>query len=319
MVSVIIVDYKSMDQTMSYINNFIEKISALEDTNFIIVDNSQDDHNFYKLNEKYKYSKSLDINKICNDDLNAFVEKVLLYNYEEYTIISIKANENLGFAKGNNLGALISKNIFNSVYIIFSNNDLIIEKPFSLKTLLKPFNLDSNIAVIGPRIVGLDNRPQSPRKKVSIWKLLILYNLNMLTVNLFGKIINNIDYTGVSKYAYWVTGCFMVTDSKKFFEVGLFDSNTFLYAEEMILAERLLTKNYYNYFLDDIEIIHNHGESVKKAYDAINACNISFSSAYYYYKNYIKCNKFQLLLARVSFKIFKTLFPIKAYIKNLMK
>lgn len=319
MVSVIIVDYKSMDQTISYINNFTEKILDLEDTNFIIVDNSQDDHNFSILSEKYQSSKTLNIYKIYNDSSKVSVEKVVQYNYGKYTIIAIKANENLGFAKGNNLGAVISKNIFNSEYIIFSNNDLLIEKSFSLKTLLEPFHLDSNIAVVGPRIVGLDNKPQSPRKKVSIWKLLILYNFNMLTVNLLGKIINNIDYTGTSKYTYWVTGCFMITDSKKFFQVGLFDSNTFLYAEEMILAERLLTKNYRSYFLDNIEIIHNHGQTVKKAYDAINACNISFNSVYYYYKNYIKCNKFELLLARVSFKIFKALFPIKAYIKNLIK
>lgn len=314
MISLIVIDYNSIERTMDYIKHCFSMISESQQINTIIVDNSCN-------SKAFDFIEKLEVEKIHMNYDSLKEEKIYniySYKFNKHNLVLVQAKDNIGYAKGNNLGARVSNALFNDNYYIFSNNDLVFKKKICLNNLIKLFN-NSDIAVVGPKIVGLDGKPQSPRKRNNIWKQLILYFPNMILHNMFGKFISNIDYTNASKYSYWVMGCFIVVDKAKFNEVYMFDENTFLFAEEMILAERLLKKGYKNYFYNEIEIIHNHGQTVKDNYNILMGQEISFNSNYYYFKNYIKSNKINLFLARLSFGTYKILFPLKCLVAKRIK
>jgi Predicted glycosyltransferases len=290
-------------------------IDGSEEINTIIIDNSCN-------NKALNFIAQLDIEKIDRDFSNLEKSDLLnLYSYKfnKHNLIFVQAKENLGYARGNNLGAKVSNALFNDKYYIFSNNDLHFSKRIYLNQLIDPFKYNDDIAIIGPKIIGMDGKPQSPRKKNNIWRQLILYFPNIILHDILRRFISNIDYTNNSKYTYWVMGCFIVVDKCKFNEIGMFDENTFLFAEEMILAERLLKKGYKNYFFNEITLIHNHGETVKDTFSTLKGIELSFKSNYYYFEKYIKCNNISLNCATYSFKLFKLIFPIKEKLKRFIR
>lgn len=315
MVTLVIVDYNSFNKTINYINHINEKFEG-EKINFIVVDNSPDNIEFYEFLRNRKY-KEVIIKNIGT--YGKYIKDIAHIECNNYNLILVKSTENLGYAKGNNLGAIISKYFFDTKYLIFSNNDLVFRRKINARELFIPFEQDSKIAVVGPRIIGNKKEDQSPRKKISIWKQIIINNVNMVIGNKMNKYITNLDYSKESKYTYWVMGCFMIVDAIKFSEVNMFDENTFLFAEEMILSERMEEKGYKTFFYNDIEIIHEHGFSVKNELSIISAWRISFESNYYYFEKYRNSKKFELYLAKVSFYIFKYGTLAKGKIKKYLK
>lgn len=73
----------------------------------------------------------------------------------------IKTGENLGFARGNNVGFRMAKQA-GADFIILMNNDLILKDSGFLHTL-KSLYLTKKYAVLGPNIISLvDNQQQNP-------------------------------------------------------------------------------------------------------------------------------------------------------------
>jgi len=97
MVSMIIVDYKSMDKTIEYIKECVWNIEGLD--HFVIVDNAS--------------------------DIPFGPRKTVVEGKEVYIVAS---GENGGYAKGNNLGAKIAKSRSNDDYYNFSKNYLKLSK-----------------------------------------------------------------------------------------------------------------------------------------------------------------------------------------------
>lgn len=314
MVSLIVVEYNSMKRTLEYIDSFLENVSCSENVNIIIIDNTPGMENFQVVEKQY--FEKIHIGDI-EEKIDKPIESVQGYLVRGHKLVAIKAMENLGYAKGNNLGAQISRVLFKDSYYIFSNNDLNFTEKIVLDDLLEPFK-DESIAIVGPKIVGLDGKNQSPRRNNSIWKQMILYYYNILLFNALYKFVNNIDYDNRSKKVDWLMGCFLVVDSSKFNEVGLFDENTFLFAEEMVLADKLGRKNYKSYFINTITLIHNHGQTVKSTMDTLKAMEVSHKSEEYYFKNYRSVSRFSLFIAKYTFDLFKIMFPVRQNIKAII-
>ncbi len=315
MISLIIVDYKSIKKTIEYINQCFEMFEDNNKLNVIVVDNSLD-------NASLEYMKKINSTKICYKhefETKGKKVKVFKYYYNRHNLIIVKADNNLGYAKGNNLGAMVSKKIFNDDYYIFSNNDVKILNKFKLEVFIDILKNDNKIAVIGPKIITPKGQFQSPIKKVGIWKKIILKYPSMLLGNILNRFIKDLDYDNKNKYAYWVNGSFLFVNGKKFNEVNMFDENTFLFAEEMILSERLLKAGYHNYFFNDLTILHEHGQTVKNKFSILQSLEMSFTSNYYYYENYMKSSQLNLSIAKISFKLFKVLYVIKENIKSRIK
>ena len=139
------------------------------------------------------------------------------------------AGENLGYAKGNNLG--LSKVVTEYALILnpdaFLGNDTL----YNLINLAKKFN---DFAIIGPA-----KQDEYSNK-----------NLYDTKPNIF-----EVDY---------VKGFAMFLNMKEFKDIGFFDENIFIYLEEMDLCKRL-KKNNKKVFLAQNVIIHHVGGSSHNA------------------------------------------------------
>ncbi len=313
MISMIVIDYFSAERTLLYIKDFMQHIHCSWPVNMIIVDHSINHDNFERLCKgvqqisEHIVLEAMDGARL--EDQSELMDACLIYTLPSRKIILCRASQNFGFAKGSNLGANLAKVLLKSEYLIFSNNDLLFEGRINLDLLIEQFRIDASLGLIGPRVVGIDGLAQSPGKKLSIWKRIILfygfYPISYLLMRFFNYNITNdmmINFRGT--YCYRLTGAFMIFGASTFFEIEGFDEATFLYAEELIIAEKLIRVQKKTLFYKDFKVIHEEGFSTNRRYSNISKLMLLFESQYHYYKEYIKSSKLELQAAKLSFGFF---------------
>jgi N-acetylglucosaminyl-diphospho-decaprenol L-rhamnosyltransferase len=311
----VVIDFNSYERTLNYIEDFLDTTCSTDEISFVVVDNSTEKQNFNKMLDSimergYSIGELLPIQDAY---LINSVDRIYSVVYKKsIKLILAQSKANYGFAKGNNIGAVISKSLFNPDYLIFSNNDINFPKlNFDLNKFIEIFNTDSKTALIGPNIIGLDEVRQSPHKKVGICEKYIvpclIWPFNSIIAKLFKiKFLDGNDIIDVCEdcFVYRIIGAFMVFDATKFFEISMFDENTFLYAEELIIAEKLKRLNYKTYFLYSTNLIHEEGYSTKKEFTKLTKLKQMFKSNIYYYEKYVRVNELIIILAKISFGIF---------------
>ena len=163
----------------------------------------------------------------------------------------VLAGQNLGYAKGNNLG--LSK--VQTEYALIINPDATLHKD-TIKNFFKTTNIIKNFAIIGPAIQDEKN---------------LSNNLDSLTeVN-------------------FVKGFAMFLNIKEFKEIGFFDENFFIYLEEADLCKRLKMNNKKIYVDPDILIDHQGGSSHDEEYNFEMELSRNWHwmwSTFYYNKKY---------------------------------
>ena len=311
MYSLIIVDFFSIERTLQFIEECMDKIIDSEELNYIIIDNTPQR---YAHNELCQKGYSLEKIKNSAEDVESY--SFILHSQ---TIILADSGKNLGYGGGNNLGARVAADIFDDIYFVFSNNDLLFPEPFRLFDLQEKMKKTADIAVIGPNIIGQDDgAPQSPFKYQNMWQQTVMNFYHMLSDKLFSGYESNLDYSEESKKCYWVCGCFMMVQASDFFRVNGFDEKTFLYGEEMILSERMKTIGKDCFFMNDITIIHDHGKTVHKHMSELKRLELSVKSSWYYFKTYRNETVVKIFFTRVLFLLFEPLYLLKATIKGII-
>lgn len=317
MYSLIIVDYNSLKNTIKYVLSCKEKLGMMGSSHVVILENGAFEGTLEELASFFGDYEICEIDgveqttyKFCND-------------FQE--IYYCFSGANLGYAKGNNLAIRIAKNIWSDPYYIVSNNDLVFKDTIDLSLVNKVFDENSSVGVIGPSIITPKFEHQSPRYWQSASHRLIfnywiaafggIFGLKT-RIYLWNKYANDTVKDAKSGLCAWVSGCFMFIRAKAFEEAGMFDQNTFLYAEEMILSKRLEQVAYNMYFLKEIELIHNHAETTKKTISQLKISEIDFFANYYFYKNYTNTSPIILFLAKMNFKLLKCCIYLKSIITN---
>jgi len=204
-------------------------------------------------------------------------------------------SENLGYARGNNLGVRFLNRIGEYDYFLFSNDDIELSLPNTLEILVSRMKEDERIGAIGPRVIGLDGLDQSPHDtyvspyRMIGWKLLPFLRRKNKT-----EVMESLTKPS-SRFTYWVQGSFMLVDACVFNEIGMFDEHTFLYYEEPILAEKLAKVGKAMYFDSDVEVVHYEGGSTKRNRKREN---IEMESRIYYLREYKHINRIVLFLLK---------------------
>lgn len=236
--------------------------------------------------------------------------------------ILLLAKDNYGYAKGNNIGLKLAESMGFS-WAIVMNNDVILEKPV-LSTLLELANSDPQIAIIGPKIVGTDGKKQGPFKKPGLYDRVfyplfypILYPLRRIAVHL--KVRRSTSKTCAKVlYPYRVMGCFFLLDLNAMERVGWFDENTFLYGEELILSEKLLSSGYKIAYTEEVYVKHMH-EATTTQFGEKRAF-MQLESELYYFQKYRGYGKVRLTLVKFGFFYsYFVLVPVLEFFKNLLK
>jgi len=200
--------------------------------------------------------------------------------------------ENLGFAKGANLGIKLSK----TPYVFLNPADIEISNE-SLNLLNETVNNFKDFGMICPVY-----KDESVHSNYEIWTK----KNAPQNVNVFGKIYN-------LKEVDFIDGTIIL--NKNITGDIIFDENIFIYFETMDLCKRLIKENIKLYAMDQITFEHYGGQSHDKKYnhEAQLSRNWHYNWSKFYYIN--KHNNYFYALRKISPNLIKA---IKKYIKTFL-
>lgn len=275
MIGVVVINYHSEEKTIEFVRTELVKIS--EDYAVVIVDNGSTDESRDRLLEAFKGA-------------------------DQYVFV-VPSEENLGFAKGNNLGAQVAANQFAPDVLLFANNDIRIVEPDAVgKMAAKLRSLDS-AGALGPKVIGLDGRLQSPEPFVSFWDRHVTLYLGSLFSSKSRAFWEEYSRTAEEGFHYRVSGSFFMVKAADYSACGGMDPNTFLYSEEMILSERLKRIGKGVYYFPEVSVVHEHGATTRKYYDKVRVRELKYRSEKYYYKTYIGTPRWQFWVADLIYSL----------------
>lgn len=214
---------------------------------------------------------------VDNNSEDNSVEKAV----KEYPNIKVIKNlRNKGFAYAANQGYRVA----NNEYLLYINTDVEI-KGYAISKLLEVLEYNSDISVVGPRLLRPDGSIQkSVQYFPSFWEWLFKPYIK-LKVHLREFLYKN----DRLYYVKSIRGaCFLIRKSILALLNG-FDENFYFFCEETDLQYRLRSYGYKIGYLPQAEVIHIGGATVKK-------CN--FNARKIYKESYIKfvkkhCPKWQ--------------------------
>ncbi len=301
----IIVDYKSPQRTIEYINHIIDKSNI--DVGFVIIDNGGCDSVFFE-EVSFRFKTYYQGSKVYD----SFIRK--------RPVFLICPKGNLGYAKGNNIGIDFVKSTLNIEYIIVSNNDLRVDDEILRYDLFETIFIEHpDVSIIGPSVYGTDGKRQSPGKKMGISKRWIIPNVIYPLYKLFvADLWHDIDSSLIEGYVYRISGAYMVCKTRDIDLIGGFDENTFLYAEEPIIAEKLNKLNKKVFYTSKIHILHYHDQTIGNHYSSYEKIRIRFNSECYYYREYIKTGNISIAIARLSLEFFILKLRIVDSLKSML-
>ncbi|HCV80294.1 MAG: hypothetical protein CMP12_19090 [Zunongwangia sp.] len=292
MLSIIIVNYKNEQQTIAYVKSELSKVT-LEHI-VVVVNNSATEISNEIL------AKELNAKIVCKNELKNTDEKIFI----------IPHLDNLGFAKGNNLGAEFSLRYFDVDFFIFSNNDIRFLDDNVVEKMIMKIKKLPHVGILGPKVVGLDGKKQSPEPYYSfVHRYFLRYWVYPFFPNKIKRKLLKIEYTqlAVEGEYYKVMGSFFLVRALDFVKVGMMDSNTFLYAEEAILTERMKAINKSVYYLPTVAVLHEHGATISKNASSKAMKKFQFESESYYYHKYRGVPKWLISVGEKSLSLYSYL------------
>ena len=196
---------------------------------------------------------------------NASTDGSVKYIGERFTDITlIASDENLGFARANNLAIKRSK----GEYVLLLNPDTIVaENTFS--EFVDFMDSTPDAGACGAYMLhtdgtfALESRRGLPTPFVAFCKMSGLTSLFPKS-HLFGRYyMCYLDELRVNPIEI-VSGAYMFLRREALDKAGLLDEDFFMYGEDIDLSYRILKAGYRNYFLPT-PILHYKGESTKKS------------------------------------------------------
>lgn len=311
MFTLIVVDYNGLQKTVEYVRSCFSAFSSDALCHAVIVENGTPEEEYPLLERDFGRGERFEPDALC--------PTAHRYRTNGREVVYVSAGENLGYAKGNNLGIRIASFVWNDPYVLVSNNDLSFDASFDLNVVRRRFEQDPHVAIVGPRVVTPTGEIQSPRMWQGAFRCLILQYWIGVLARPFGKALRerwwkaacyDVDTDRDSGPCDWVSGCFFFLRTSLFMQAGGFDPNTFLYAEEKILAKRLLRVGGTVFFEQNLQVEHRHGETTKKAFAVMQRMRFGFDSDLYYYRNYTNTSRVTLWFAKRSFRLYEALYRL---------
>jgi GT2 family glycosyltransferase len=158
----------------------------------------------------------------------------------------IQNEENLGYAKANNIGIREGCGEF----VLFLNTDTVIP-PEALPTLLMEMRVKPRVGALGPALVHGAKKFQVSfgRKRDFSSEILQKFILNP-----YYKLV--LKFSHRSREVGWVGGACLLTRRSVLEEVGLFEEKFFLFFEDIDLCLRIKKKGYKIIFFPRVRVFH---------------------------------------------------------------
>lgn len=205
---------------------------------------------------------------------------------DEYITVILNDN-NVGFAKGNNIGINYVRNSYNAKFICCLNNDTLLEQKDFFKVLKNVYQYNMP-AVIGPKIILEDSSVQSlctgilpideykkqlnmlhyngvcKKFKNYLLQFMIIRYCNKFRHKLLDMIKNN--ETNIYHKDVVLHGSCLIFTERFFDHLDGFNPDTFLFREEELLYISVKEKGMYTLYCPDIYIRHLEDKSTNSVY-----------------------------------------------------
>jgi len=245
--SILIISYNTKKITKNCLQSLFESLKGTKITfEVIVLDNQSKDGSLAMLEKLSHYYKQL---------------------------IAIKSDQNLGFAKGNNL--LVKK--ARGKYLLFLNSDIIVLDRAVEKLYQYYLANEKEMNFLGGKLYNKNMTEQFSCGP--FYSLLVI----------FGALFLRGDYWGLTRYSPnkikkvdWVSGACFITNKQSFQKIGGFDEKIFMYMEDLDLNRRL-HKDYKTMFYPYVSIVHIHA---KESYKRKNLLRAHIKSTVYYFNKW---------------------------------
>ena len=189
----------------------------------------------------------------------------------------IHNEENLGFARGNNVGFKYAKNELNADFIVLMNNDAVIESVDFFTQIEQDYS-DEKFAVLGPSIRTPFGKEQNPLRLKVLRGFRLKLTVAYLWVDLLASFlfISPMISCLLKKFPRKQTkrelsamnnvelhGSFLIFSPEYIEKFDGLDDRTFMYCEEEFLFARCMFNNLKTRFNPAIRILHNEVENRK--------------------------------------------------------
>ena len=271
MVGIVIVSYRSDDLTVRFVREDLSRISV--PYRVVVVDNGE-------------------------TGSSALQEKL--------PDVTVLVSENRGYASACNLGAEWLRDRVHPESVLFCNNDLRFQSDRVVETLCETLSAHPEVGAIGPCIVGPDGRRQSPEPYRGLWNRYVWMYVLTPFLSRDRKVRKfQLDYAEKASegYNYKLMGSFLMVRAEAFFEAGCFDEQTFLYAEEPILSERLSRIGKRCWFCPSVTVVHDHGAVIGSSFKRTETDWMQFRSMAYYYRRYRGYPAWEISLVRMLYRL----------------
>lgn len=171
----------------------------------------------------------------------------------------IRSKENLGFAKGNNVGIRQCQ----GRYIALVNPDVIVF-PGCLDALADFLDQNPKVGNVGPRVLNPDMSMQSTCRKFPT-----LWNNFCSATSLSTTFKNSRIFAGEHMFYFphdrtlpvdVLVGCFSMIRRETFDEVGLLDEDLFMYGDDVDWCRRCWNAGWQVFFFPGARAIHDRGK-----------------------------------------------------------
>ncbi|MCC8101276.1 MAG: glycosyltransferase [Clostridiales bacterium] len=253
MICFVILHYQAIDETINCINA-IKKLRKEEAIKIILVDNASPNHSGKLLKQKYESDPIIEV---------------------------LQEKENLGFAKGNNVGFIAAKK-YDPDYIVVMNNDVLIEQKDFIQSIRRS-DEKYLFDVLGPDIfsakTGIHQNPQRDNNytleelESYIQKLHLKNKYRFLIkikyfINRKQKInvSQKTDYTRVQFGLPLHGACYIFSGSFARSHDNCFYPKTFMYFESYILHYLGMRENLKFVYDPSIQVVHHEDVATDQTY-----------------------------------------------------
>ena len=194
---------------------------------------------------------------------------------EEFPDVTLIASQdNVGFAKGNNLGFAEA----NGRYVLLLNPDAVVVGD-ALSVMVDTLVAQPNIGALGPQLLNPDGSVQSSRRRFPTFAT-GLFESTWLEGVAPTSVLDSYYMTDLpedrASDVDWVTGACIMAPQKVIEEVGGLDEGYFMYSEELDWCRRIKEAGWRVVYDPAAQVIHYVGQSSEQA---TTARHINFQQA----------------------------------------
>jgi len=172
----------------------------------------------------------------------------------------LQTGANLGFCAAVNRGLAAGR----GDYLLVLNPDTEL-LPGALDAMRALMDRDRGIAVVGPRLLDSDGRPQSSLRAFPTWATLFVESTPFQHVPGLSRLADRFYLADRSdahvQQVDWVWGACFLVRRQALEEVGGLDEAYFMYSEEVDLCRRLAWLGWEAVFEPAARVVHHHGKS----------------------------------------------------------